>query len=312
MSPRVRADELLDQLRQDPALLAEVKRRGIGSPRQPSPKRSSTPEELSLPITLITKQHTVHESALVDSGANQNLMDAGFARVHRLGVRCVQNARRMYNIDGTLHAKSGTHYVDLEIATNAQTHVCCFLLMDLSDNIIVLGFPWLCKFEPQISWRNAHFGPEYSDVRFKTIPLQPCSNVGQSSSAAELPPLLHYPSPSDKLGSNTTSPASMPPSSPRPRGCSLSRQPHLDGRASVSVAHRSRKTSATGDLPQVPPPTASSNAVIAPRKEGNVMFPSHVTLTSAIEKGKWLEWRDMCYESTTRLARLERLQISGV
>jgi hypothetical protein len=23
-----------------------------------------------------------------------------------------------------------------------------------------------------------------------------------------------------------------------------------------------------------------------------VMFPSHVTLTSAIEKGKWLEWRD--------------------
>jgi hypothetical protein len=22
------------------------------------------------------------------------------------------------------------------------------------------------------------------------------------------------------------------------------------------------------------------------------MFPSHVTLTSAIEKGKWLEWRD--------------------
>jgi hypothetical protein len=24
----------------------------------------------------------------------------------------------------------------------------------------------------------------------------------------------------------------------------------------------------------------------------NVMFPSHVTSTSAIEKGKWLEWRD--------------------
>jgi hypothetical protein len=82
----VRADELLDQLRQDPALLAEVKQRGIGGPRQPSAKRSSTPEELSLPITLITKRHTVHESALVDSGANQNLMDAGFARTHRLGA----------------------------------------------------------------------------------------------------------------------------------------------------------------------------------------------------------------------------------
>jgi hypothetical protein len=24
----------------------------------------------------------------------------------------------------------------------------------------------------------------------------------------------------------------------------------------------------------------------------DVMFPSHVTLSSAIEKGKWLEWRD--------------------
>jgi hypothetical protein len=291
-SPRVRADELLDQLRRDPALLVEVKRRGIGGPRPPSPRRSSTPEELSLPITLITKRRTVHKSALVDSGANQNLMDAGFAHAHGLGARHVRNAHRMYNIDGTLHAKSGTHYVDLEIATNAQTHVCRFLLMDLSDDVIVLGFPWLCKFEPQISWRNARFGPEYSDVRFKTIPPRPRSDAGQSSSAAQLPPSLRYPSPSDNLGSNTTSPASTPPSSPRPRGRSLSRQPHLDGRASASVAHRSRETSVTGDLPQVPPPQASSNAVIAPRKEGNVTFPPHVTSTSAIEKGKWLEWRD--------------------
>jgi hypothetical protein len=199
----------------------------------------------------------------------------------------------MYNIDGTLHAKSGTHYVDLEIATNAQTHVCRFLLMDLSDDVIVLGFPWLCKFEPQISWRNARFGPEYSDVRFKTIPPRPRSDAGQSSSSAAWQPRsLRDPSPSDKLGSNTTSPASTPPSSPRPRGRSLSRQPHLDGRASASVAHRSRETSVTGDLPQVPPPQASSNAVIAPRKEGNVTFPPHVTSASGIEKGKWLEWRD--------------------
>jgi hypothetical protein len=58
------------------------------------------------------------------------------------------------------------------------------------------------------------------------------------------------------------------------------------------VAHRTRETSVTGDLPQVPPPQASSNAVIAPRKESNVTFPPHVTSTSTIEKGKWLEWRD--------------------
>jgi hypothetical protein len=304
-SPRARADELLDQLQWDPALLAEVKRRGIGGPRPPSPRRSSTPEELSLPITLITKRRTVHKSALIDSGANQNLMDAGFARAHGLGVRRVRNVCHMYNIDGTLHGKSGTHYVDLEIVTNARTHVCRFLLMDLSDDLIVLGFPWLCKFEPQISWHNACFGPEYSDVRFKTIPPLPRSNAGQSSSAAQLPHLLRYPSPSDNLGSNTTSPPSTPPSSPRPRGCSLSRQPHLDGRASASVAHRTRKTSVTGDLPQVPPPQASSNAVIAPRKEGNVTFPPHMTSTSAIEKGKWLKWRDACNVPTGHLSDLD-------
>jgi hypothetical protein len=294
VSPCARADELIDQLRRDPALLAEVKRRGLGGLRQPSARRSTTPEELSLPITLLTKKRTIHEFALVDSGANQNLMDAGFARAHGLGARRVRNARRMYNIDGTLHAKSGTHYVDLEIATNAQTHVCRFLLADLSDDVIVLGFPWLCKFEPQISWRNARFGPEYSDVRFKTIPPRPRSDAGQSSSSAAWQPRsLRDPSPSHNLGSNTTSPASTPPSSPRPRGRSLSRQPHLDGRASASVAHRSRDTSVLGDLPQVPPPQASSNAVIAPRKEGNVTFPPHVTsASSGIEKGKWLEWRD--------------------
>jgi hypothetical protein len=84
----------IDQLRRDPALLAEVKRRGLGGLRQPSARRSSTPEELSLPITLLTKRRTVHEVALVDSGANQNLIDAGFARAHGLGARRVRNARR--------------------------------------------------------------------------------------------------------------------------------------------------------------------------------------------------------------------------
>jgi hypothetical protein len=93
MSPHTRADKLLDQLQRDPALLAEVKRWCIGGPCQPSSRRSSTPEELSLPITLITKRCTVHESALVDSGANQNLMDAGFAHTHGLGVRRVRNVR---------------------------------------------------------------------------------------------------------------------------------------------------------------------------------------------------------------------------
>jgi hypothetical protein len=36
VSPRARAEELIDQLRRDPALLAEVKRRGLGGLRQPS------------------------------------------------------------------------------------------------------------------------------------------------------------------------------------------------------------------------------------------------------------------------------------
>ena len=54
-------------------------------------------------------------------------------------------------------------YVDLEVKTGERKQKMHFLVTDLGDNNLILGYPWLLTFEPKFSWHNGvintHFLP---------------------------------------------------------------------------------------------------------------------------------------------------------
>ena len=58
------------------------------------------------------------KQALVDSGATNNFMSPAFARKMGLGMKKLDNPRKIFNIDDTEN-KSGsiTHYLDLDVLT---------------------------------------------------------------------------------------------------------------------------------------------------------------------------------------------------
>ena len=70
----------------------------------------------------------------------------------------------MWNVDRTTN-KGGelTHYVDLEVKTGSKKQKMHFLITDLGDDNLILGYPWLSTFEPKFSWHdrviNTHFLP---------------------------------------------------------------------------------------------------------------------------------------------------------
>jgi len=93
--------------------------------------------------------------ALIDSGATDCFMSETFVRRMKLGKRPLQKPRKIWNIDNTAN-KAGaiTHYTDLDIQTHGTRKTIRFLVTNIGNEDIVLGYPWMAAFEPKFTWRS--------------------------------------------------------------------------------------------------------------------------------------------------------------
>jgi hypothetical protein len=62
---------------------------------------------------------------------------------------------KAYNVDGTEN-KQGTinAYINLEFKLGDQKFNECFYVTGLGKQRIILGFPWLHKYNPIIDWKK--------------------------------------------------------------------------------------------------------------------------------------------------------------
>jgi hypothetical protein len=64
--------------------------------------------------------------------------------------------RKIWNIDGTTNRTGQlTSFVDLKVRTGNKEEKMHFLVTDLGNEDLILGYPWLAMFEPQFNWRNS-------------------------------------------------------------------------------------------------------------------------------------------------------------
>ena len=111
---------------------------------------------LRVPVSIRTSCFMADQQALVDSGATNNFMSPKFAKKMGLGMKKLDNPRKIFNIDDTEN-KSGsiTHYLDLDVLTKGVHQEMRFLVADLGREDLLLGYPWLATFEPTLHWRTA-------------------------------------------------------------------------------------------------------------------------------------------------------------
>ena len=111
---------------------------------------------MRVPVSIRTSYFMADKQALVDSGATNNFMSPGFAKKMGLGMKKLDNPRKIFNIDDTEN-KSGsiTHYLDLDVRTKDIHKEMRFLVADLGQEDLILGYPWLATFEPTLNWRTA-------------------------------------------------------------------------------------------------------------------------------------------------------------
>ena len=103
------------------------------------------------------RDHTMTQGVLVDSGADESLMDWGLAK--RLGITTVPLTSPVdaSALDGKLLFRV-THITEPVQVTIDDIHTerLRFHLFDSALHPIVLGFPWLLRHNPNIDWRSGN------------------------------------------------------------------------------------------------------------------------------------------------------------
>ena len=111
---------------------------------------------MRVPVSIRTRYFMADKKALVDSGATDNFIHPAFTKRLGLTMTPLEKPKKIYNIDNTSN-KSGsiTHSLKLKVTTKGIDKVMRFLVTDIGNEDILLGYPWLATFEPKFGWKDA-------------------------------------------------------------------------------------------------------------------------------------------------------------
>src|SRR5712671_7211736 len=115
----------------------------------------------------------VKSTALLDSGATENLMNLDYAKWLNLPIKRLEASRPLFNVNGTTNRKGDLYfYSNLTIHTGAVQKVMCFFLTDLGHHCIILGYPWFAAAQPRIDWAKGWIDASHLPVVIAN-PLSP-------------------------------------------------------------------------------------------------------------------------------------------
>ncbi len=110
---------------------------------------------MHIPVSIRMSIAMADTKALVDSGATDCFMSERFIQRMKLGKRPLQRPQKIWNIDNMANqAREITHYIALNIQTGGVKRTIQFLITNIGNEDIILGYPWMAAFEPQFAWKN--------------------------------------------------------------------------------------------------------------------------------------------------------------
>ena len=115
--------------------------------------------KLSIPIWINNAEvKNIEPLGLIDSGAGGKFIDQNYAKAIGLKIETLETPLRAYNVDGTEN-KQGTikNYINIDTEINGRKIPIELLVTRLGKERIILGFPWLNEYNPDINWRTGEF-----------------------------------------------------------------------------------------------------------------------------------------------------------
>jgi hypothetical protein len=122
---------------------------------------------LEIRLDFLTYRGKAEETALIDSGTTENCIDYRTIAKLRLGTQKLSKPCPIINVDGTRNSgRIIKHCVHLYVTQEQKEERLKFYVTNLGRDRIILGYPWLEAFNPEISWAEGRIkGPK---IQFKT------------------------------------------------------------------------------------------------------------------------------------------------
>ena len=107
---------------------------------------------LEFPVSLHGLYKHLNTPAMINSGATGIFINESMVNKHQLHRRLLKDPIRISNIDGSANCASLlTHFIHMNITVGAHTSSIDMLVTNLRPKPLILGLPWLKKFNPLIN-----------------------------------------------------------------------------------------------------------------------------------------------------------------
>ena len=108
---------------------------------------------INLPIKLATGTQIVETTALIDCGATGNFIDISLLSKANFPLHHLPKPIHTYNVDGTSNVKGTIGWkAHMEILFSHSKENIDLMVLSLGRQQVILGMPWLHKWNPKIDW----------------------------------------------------------------------------------------------------------------------------------------------------------------
>ena len=113
---------------------------------------------LSIPLKIRLENETVETLSLLDSEAGGKFIDQNYTETLKLPLQNLERPIPAINVNGTLNKKGMIkQYVNLDLENFRLKQIIWLLVTGLGKQNMLLGSPWLQKYNPVIDWQTGSF-----------------------------------------------------------------------------------------------------------------------------------------------------------
>ena len=128
---------------------------------------------LRIPVKISVNNQIIETTAIIDCGATGSFIDPELIALAKFPTKKLDRQVKAYNVDGTTNSKGNIVWetnVDLIFPRHHEN--VRLMILNLGRKQIILGMPWLKKWNPAIDWVNKRISiPKLIGLR-DTVPLR--------------------------------------------------------------------------------------------------------------------------------------------
>ena len=112
----------------------------------------------------------IETTAIIDCGATGSFIDPRLMALAEFPLRKLDRQIKAYNMDGTTNSKGNIVWeTNVDLLFPKHQEKVKLMVLNLRRKQIILGMPWLKKWNPTINWVNKRIS-----IRRDAVPLREC------------------------------------------------------------------------------------------------------------------------------------------